>query len=379
MAITVTLIGERDRSLEDQLRTAGMRPTSIPASELATLIHPSSPLPDVVVLDLRADPHIPQSLPFFKRQHPETAVVIIAPNLDPALILDAMRAGVAECVTDVSRGDLEAAIVRLVAQRAAPDAGEVFAFVGAKGGVGTTTTAVNVATALAKVGSALLIDLHFSGGDAALYFGAEPRFSVIDALENTHRLDAAYVRTLVVRTKAGPDVLASADRPTTTPVDPLRVKTLIDFASRHYRYTVLDIPRSDAGVLDSLEACRTIAVIVNQELPTVRAAGRLVTILRRRYGKDKVNVVISRADRKSELSIEDLERVVGGPADAVVPSDYRLALQALNHGRPVVLDGKSPLAASFQAYARDLAGLTGEDRSADRSAGLFGRLTGRRS
>src|SRR6266545_3047624 len=68
-----------------------------------------------------------------------------------------------------------------------------------------------------------------------------------------------------VRTKAGPDVLASADRPTTTPVDPLRVKTLIDFASRHYRYTVLDIPRSDAGVLDSLEACRTIAVIVRSE------------------------------------------------------------------------------------------------------------------
>jgi Flp pilus assembly CpaE family ATPase len=46
---------------------------------------------------------------------------------------------------------------------------------------------------------------------------------------------------------------------------------LIDFASHHYRYTVLDIPRSDAAVLDALEAATKIVVVANQELATIRA------------------------------------------------------------------------------------------------------------
>ena len=78
----------------------------------------------------------------------------------------------------------------------------MFAFIGAKGGVGTTTAAVNVATALAGMGTTLLIDFHLAGGDAALYLGADSHFWVLDALENTHRLDAAYFRGLVSRMRS---------------------------------------------------------------------------------------------------------------------------------------------------------------------------------
>ena len=78
-------------------------------------------------------------------------VVIVASQMDPAMMLEAMRAGVSEFVTDpVTRPDLSAAVERVVGQHAAPAApGQVLAFVGAKGGVGTTTLAVNVAAALA--------------------------------------------------------------------------------------------------------------------------------------------------------------------------------------------------------------------------------------
>ncbi len=120
-----------------------------------------------------------------------------------------MRAGATEFLQEpITPAALEQAISRLVAHRAAPAAaGEVFAFVGAKGGVGTTTTAVNVATALAKVAPSqtLFADLHLAHGDAALLFGAEPRFSIVDALENTHRFDEAFFRGLVTPTKAGAD------------------------------------------------------------------------------------------------------------------------------------------------------------------------------
>src|SRR5690606_9922344 len=130
----------------------------------------------------------------------------------------------------------------------------VFAFVGAKGGVGTTTMAVNVATALARAVEAdetLLMDFHLSYGDAAVFLGVEPRFSVADAMENTHRLDEAFFESLVVQTKAGVHLLASAER-AVGPVDMRRISTLLHFAANHYRYTFLDVPRSEALVLDAL-------------------------------------------------------------------------------------------------------------------------------
>ena len=357
-----------------------MRPTSVSTGALVALAHPTSTAPEIIVLDLRKQTEMPPILGPVKRQHPDTGLIIVASALDPALMLEAMRAGVTECVTDIDRGDLEAAIARVVAQRASPVAGEVFVFIGAKGGVGTTTTAVNVATTLSKIGSTLVIDLNLAGGDAALFLGADPHFSVMDALENTHRLDPTFFRGLVTHSKAGPDLLASADRMATTAVDSPRVRALIDFATHHYRYTVIDIPRTDSTVLDSLEGAAAVVVVTNQELATVRSASRIATALRLRYGKDRVSVVLNRSDRQAEIGIEDVQTAVGGPIKHVFPSDYRQAVDALNHGRPLVMEGKAALASAFQAYARDLAGAKAAvtDAAAKKPSGLLGRLTGRK-
>jgi len=380
LAITVTLVGSRDRVLEDRLRAAGMRSSSLEAADLATLLHPSSLPPDVVVLDLRSKSEIPPVLGSLKRQHPDTGLIIVASSLDPALMLEAMRAGVTECITEIDRGELESAINRLVDQRVSPVAGEVFVFVGAKGGVGTTTAAVNIATVLAKLGTTLVIDLHLAGGDAALFLGADAHFSVVDGLENTHRLDAAFFRGLVSHTKGGPDLLASADRAAQTAVDPPRVRALIDFSAHHYRYTVIDIPRSDAAVLDSLEGATMIVVVANQELATIRSASRIATALRQRYGKDKVSVVLSRSDRQADIGLQDLQVAVGGPVKHIFPSDYRLAVASLNRGQPLVSESRSALAQAFEGYARELAGAkaAGDPAAAGKGSGLLGRLTGRR-
>ena len=380
MATTVVLVGVPDRGVEERLRSLGMRARSVPASDLATLAHPSSTPPEVVVIDLRGQHQIPQAVGLIKRQHPDAALIIIASTLDPALMLEAMRAGVSECLTDVAGGELEAAVTRLLAQRAAPVEGEVFAIVGAKGGVGATTIAVNVATLISKMGSTLLIDLHLAGSDASLYLGASSSFSVIDAIENTHRMDVAYFRGLVSNTAAGPDLLASADRTAAPPADPDRLRALIDFAAHHYRYTVLDVPRADAAALDALSGVSTIVVVTNQELAGVRSAGRLATTLRQQYGKERVTVVVSRPDRQAEIEMEDLQRAVGGRVRHVFPSEYRVAVTALNRGRPIVLDNKTPLAMMYQTFTRDLAGVKTTTKTAAQApaTGFLGRLTGRR-
>ena len=98
--------------------------------------------------------------------------------------LPAMRSGVSEFLSEpLQDAEIEAAMTRLAAKRVGKDTAQVFAFVGAKGGVGTTTLAVNIAATLgiAAPGRTILLDLHLMGGDAAVYLGLDPKFSIVDA------------------------------------------------------------------------------------------------------------------------------------------------------------------------------------------------------
>jgi pilus assembly protein CpaE len=281
---------------------------------------------------------------------------VVATELAPGLILDAMRAGANECVAEpLTAQSLAAAITRVLAHRASPVNGQVFAFVGAKGGVGATTVAVNVATALAQSEpGTLLIDMHPSYGDAAVLLGAEPRFSVVDALENTHRLDVSFFNGLTARGQ-GPTLLASSEHPPSAHIDVHRIGLLLDFAVRNFRYVVLDLPRSNPAIIDALQVCSKVFVVLTQELPSVRAASRIAGALTRRYGRDKVEMIVNRFAPSAGLGTDDIEGAVECPLRATVPNDYWAALRALNKGRPFVLDG-GKLAAAVGSLTRSIAG-----------------------
>jgi pilus assembly protein CpaE len=358
MAVQITIVGSSDRKLEELVRSSGLRPTVASALDLLALTHPSAVQPDVLMMDVRAHGQVPAALAVLKRQHPTTSVILVAVELTPALMLEAMRSGVNECVAEPLTADsVGGAISRIIAQRTTPTGGQVFAFVGAKGGVGTTTLAVNVATALARgQGSTLFIDMHPAYGDAAVLLGAEPRFSLLDALDNTHRLDLAFFNGLTAQSKAGVTLLASPENAPVAPIDVHRIRLLLDFAARNYRYTMLDVPRSNPALLDTLEAAMNIFVVTNQELASVRGAQRVADALSRRYSREKVGLVVSRFDKGADIGTDDIEEVVHLPVRFTFPSDYRLALQALNAGRPFVLDGGSKLAAAVTAFAKELHG-----------------------
>jgi pilus assembly protein CpaE len=373
------LVGGRDRAIEELLQSPDAAVTRMPLQEL-TKLSPADRHPDgVVVVDLRGETAVPTAVATLRRNHPDVPVMLVLSRLEPALMLEAMRAGVSEVVADpLDRVEVSAALERMAAAAASLTTGVAFGFVGAKGGVGATTTAVNVATEfrLATRESTLLIDLHLAYGDAALYLGADPRFSVGDVLENPHRLDEAFLKSVVTKTKSGIDLLASPDRQVTGGIDAPRVQQLLEFASRHYRYIVLDLPRSEPAILDALDSVTRLVVVANQELPTVRAAARMLASLQMRYGRDRVTVAVSRFDSEAGIGHDDIERALGCSIKYVVPSDYRLALEALNSGRPLTLGNHNVLSSSYKALARDLAGIEGQ--AAGASPGLFGRLLGRR-
>lgn len=123
--------------------------------------------------------------------------MIVAKALDPTEMLEAMRMGVNEWVAEpLQIAEVDAAIHRVARVTARPMMGKTIAVLGAKGGVGSTSVAVNLATALRAASGqpTLLMDLHLAHGDAAVFFGVDPRFSVLDAIENIHRLDETYSR-----------------------------------------------------------------------------------------------------------------------------------------------------------------------------------------
>jgi pilus assembly protein CpaE len=378
--LTAHLAGARDRELEELMLSCSLRVTASRIEDLANLAQAGALQPSLVVLDIRERPILPAAIAALRRQHPGTGVIIVAAALEPALMLEAMRAGVTEFLTaPVAAPDLLAAVTRLTASSGATSSGQVFAFLGAKGGVGTTTVATNVATALSQYagGSTLLIDLHLAYGDAAVFLGTEPRFSVVDALENVHRLDKAFLGGLVGQAKAGLALLASSDRASAAAVDSTSVRALIEAAARHYRYVVLDVPRT-GETLEALDPASRIVIVANQELATVRAATRLAATLRQRYGKDRLTVVVSRFDQHSEIGPADVERVLGSPVADTFPSNYRVALEALNAGRPVVLDNHNKLAAALKGFAHSLVEQDEEAPVKRKPSGLFGRLTGRK-
>ncbi len=372
--IKLTIIGATDNDLQEVLRSAGYQPTSVPAAELPALAKSAAAPPDVVVVDLRQSANVPAAVADLTRRHPTIGVVIVAARLDAALMLEALNAGAKGFVNDpLSRQDLEVAISR-VTQQAPPVSGQVIAFVGAKGGVGTTTVAVNTATALAKKSRSgtLLLDLNVRFGDAAAYLGVEPRFTVADALENAHRLDDAFVRGLVVRTPGGLDLLAAPERLPGPGIDLDRLRALLEFSKKHFGFTVVDVPRTDPGVLEALDSATHVVVVVSQELTAVRSATRLVKSLRQRYGKGRVKVILGRSDTDAEIAPEDLEKVLETTVRAF-PNDYRRSLEALNRGRPLVLENHSKLAGEMQRFVKELTGATEAEPAAQESRSLFSK------
>jgi pilus assembly protein CpaE len=366
-----------DSRLEETLRGTGFKFTRFDRDSLQAT--PSASALAALIVDVRGQSQLPAALPAFRKQHATTPIVLVASTLEPRLMLDAMRAGVNECVQEpVTAEALDQAIRRVMVSQTPQQTGQVFAFVGAKGGVGTTTLAVNTAAMLSRVAKAevLVIDFHIGGGDAALFLGVEPRFSVVDALDNVHRIDEAFFRSVVEKTKAGIDLLAASDRLGHGPADPTRVHALIDFAASRYRYVLLDLARSDMSTLDALEVVSTVVVVTSQELPSLRSAGRLAHMLRTRYGSSRVMPVMNRFDRRAEIAHADVERVIGDSVKHLIPSDYRMALEALNVGRPVALE-QGPLANAFRSLAGDLGGLVKQQR--ERPSGVLGRLAFRRA
>jgi pilus assembly protein CpaE len=333
--------------------------------------------PDVVVVDIRHDAASGMAaIERLRSGHPSLAIFAIAASAEPDLILQAMRAGANEFFPWNPGGQSQAsrtmeesfhgAVRRTATRHAAASAGArqcvTHVFLGAKGGAGTTTVAVNCAVELARLTKrpTAIIDMKPCLGEVALFLGVRPRFTVLDAIENLHRLDRDFLRELMARHKSELDILAGSeqfDRPGQQ--DAGAIEELLRVLSRLYDYVVIDAGNMvNSCAVSALYAADTIFLVTNPDVPSIRNAQRLVDRVRQLgAGSERVKILLNRVSDQSLIAPKQIETALGYGIHHTFSSDYRTVSTALNSGVPLSVANHSELAAQFNNFTRQLLGV----------------------
>jgi pilus assembly protein CpaE len=230
-------------------------------------------------------------------------------------------------------------------------------FQGAKGGTGVTTLAINFAVALTKegAGDVVLVDMHPQLGEVALGLGIVPRFSIADALDNSARLDADFLSTLLMRHESGLMVLASSDLYGTHRSLERGTEKLLRILREQYAFVVVDAGACSGNIPDTLfEMSTTIYLMTEVNLPALRNARRMISWF---AGKEcDVEVVLNRFNsRKVEIDEESTVNALSRPADWNIPNDYMAVRGAQNLGTSLVIED-TPIARAVRQMAKGACG-----------------------
>jgi len=362
MARLVGSILTQDNAFKTQMAAvlrAGATPVSIAGDALS---RDSSPA-DLVIVDARGDmPAAMSTVEQVRAATPSVGILVVASEPRPELILQAMRAGANEFLLwPPAEGSVADAIGRIAARRQSTRARQAttLVFFGAKGGAGTTTLAVNCGVELARLSKrpTIIVDLNPGVGEVALFLGVRGRFSLLDAIDNLHRLDGEFLRELVVKHKSGLDILAGSDqfeRPGAA--DTGGLEEVLRLFARQYEYIVIDAGNQiNPCSVASFYTADTICFVANPDVPSVRNAQRLLDRIGQLGScRDRVKVLLNRAAEPYPIPPAQIESTLGHPIHHTFPSDYRTVSAALNSGVPVALTGNSGIAEQFDRFTRRL-------------------------
>jgi pilus assembly protein CpaE len=338
---------------------------------------------DLVVVDARADESA--ALATVERLRAGTSAVsilVIAIEAKPDLIIRAMRAGANEFLTWPLQDDTFHDAVRRVAARhdslpAARKQATTLAFFGAKGGAGVTTVAVNCGVELARLSKrpTVIVDLKPGLGEVTLFLGVRSRYTVVDAVDNLHRLDEQFLRELVARHKSGLEILAGSgnfDRP--GPADSGAIEEVFRLLGRQNDYILVDAgSQINACSIAALYGADVIYLVANPDVPSIRNAQRLLDrIAQLGACGDRVRILLNRAAEPFPIPLAQIESALGRPVEHMFPSDYKTVSTALNTGVPLALTGNSAIAAQFDRFTRLILDPAAAPAAAVSARGLLG-------
>jgi pilus assembly protein CpaE len=239
-----------------------------------------------------------------------------------------------------------------------PPLGRVLAFYGAKGGVGTTTIAINVAIALQReLGRRVcLVDGNLQFGDHRVFMDLGlDRKSIVD-VASAPSIDADLLRGVLVEHDSKIDLLLAPPSPETAElVTKEHLTTTLEVLRGMYDYVVVDVDkRLDDLNLGVFDAAETLFVVLTADLSCLKNV-RLVleTLGHIGYSGDRIKLILNRSNAFTGINAKTAEGALRRPIDLQVLNEYRGAISALNSGAPVMLTkADSPLGRSIHDVAR---------------------------
>lgn len=259
----------------------------------------------------------------------------------------------------------------------------VIAVFSPKGGVGTTTVAVNLATWLATQvpGSTAIVDLDAQFGQVATHLNMSPRMTIREVADDEATLREPGLFTAALdRHGSGLLVLGGSAQLTSGGLPQETVKTMLSTASTAFQFVVVDAGSSiDAGTETALTRATDLVVVLTPEFPAIKAVHAFAEILAGdAQGTAEVSYVLNSIFARELLRLADIEEALGTKVALTIPYDAFAFLKSVNEGVPVVLGApKSAAAQELGRFAARLAGISSGDASFGRKskgiAGLFGR------
>jgi pilus assembly protein CpaE len=277
---------------------------------------------------------------------------------------------------------------RLAQPRTAAATGRVIVVHGPKGGVGTTTIAVNLAVAMHQLTGlrVALVDGALMAGDVAVAMNVASDNSIADVAAHLRELDADLLDGTLVHHPSGVRVLPSpAEFERAEAISGDETGAILNACRAHYDVVVVDTPsRPDEHLLAALDLADAVLIVCTPEIASLKNTARFLALGHELgYGDDKLKLVINRFSSHGAIPLDDIESNLRHKMSFGLPSDGIPVVESLNAGEPVVLMRPSARIAREvrhvgEALARELAlpGFEPADaRSGRRGAGaLLGRL-----
>jgi pilus assembly protein CpaE len=317
-------------------------------------------------------------------------VIGTAPRSDPELIVRGLRAGIHEfLVSPPDPSELAGAVDRLM-RRAPAEVrrGQVVAVYSPKGGLGTTSVAVNLADAYARTHAesrVALAELSVGGGDVRVFLNLRPAYHMGDLVKKLDRADAELFYSLLTPTQRGVWVLPGPDDPELD--DELGVSTIgsmIEQLRLHFAFTVVDCEHHlSERTVAALDAADRLVLVAQLNVPSLRGMQRTLALCRELgYAPEKLCVLVNRYKADDMLTLKDASQVLTCDVTTTLPNDYQLSSSALTQGVPVAqLSADAELSRAYARLAAKLAGASADGvvSAPDQTGGLrLGRLFGLR-
>ncbi|MEA1948136.1 MAG: AAA family ATPase [Thermodesulfobacteriota bacterium] len=240
--------------------------------------------------------------------------------------------------------------------------GKIINVIGSKGGVGTTTVAVNLAVSLAEkqsVQSVALIDMNLLFGDIPLFLDIDPKYNWSEITKNISRLDTMFLKNILSVDSSGVCVLPSPNYLSKQSMaTPAIMERLLLLMRRMFDFVIVDGGQSLEDMsLKILELSDTVLLISILSLPCLSNTNKLLRTFHD-IGfprNEKIKIVINRYLKKSDISIKDAETSLAKDIFWAIPNDYQTAITATNRGKALSqFAPREEITRNFQNLAAEL-------------------------